>query len=123
LWLTLQKKSEEVAKGEIEEETRLNAEYADFLEFQAKMVGRLKREEPTVSTSSLNLAEDFSALLEAAKEKDRELRESGELSDDPSTSSLGSDYDFLNLPRKHGDDAPPDENQEQDPDDYDDFDY
>ena len=85
----------------MEEEIRLNIEYADFLEFEFKVVGRLKRDEPTVSTSSINLADDFSRLLEAAKEKDQELRDAGELSDEPSGSSLGSDYDFLDLPRKN----------------------
>ena len=53
-------------------EGRLNLEYQDFLEFQSKLVGKLKREEPELPTDELDIDKELEALIQAAETKELE---------------------------------------------------
>ncbi|CAG7727820.1 unnamed protein product [Allacma fusca] len=68
----VQKTEKELHEKELRVEARLSAEYLDFLEFQAKLATKLKREEPELPTDELDIDAELDALVQAAEEKEME---------------------------------------------------
>lgn len=54
---------------EINQEERLGREYSEFLEFEAKTVTKLKREEPSLPTEDMDIGTEYDELLNAARDE------------------------------------------------------
>ena len=50
----------------------MEIEYQDFLEFQSKLISKLKREEPSLPTEDVDIDAELDALIAVAEEREEE---------------------------------------------------